>query len=288
MKMKTGAALIYTYMILGLVVLLLLGLQVLKYSDRQEENSTWQSLSALAESSPQLFKPEMVDDLPDPVRRYFLFSIMPGTPLRTVAEIKMSGEIGLGTKESPNYMPMEAQQIISPPHGLLWKLNAGSGLMKMTGSDAYINGTSWVRFWILHTIPVVHTGGTHDYNRSSFGRVVAEAAFWSPASLLPQKGVSWEVVAKNKLKVTVEHNGMRQQLEITVAKNGAPVSVVIPRWSNANPEKEWRVQPFGGTLSQFKTFDGFNLATRVDGGNFFGTDDYFPFYRAKVEDIRFK
>ena len=286
--MKKGAALIFGYVILGLAALLLLGLQVLKYSDRQEANNTWRSLADLAESSPALFSPEMVDDLPDPVRRYFLFSIMPGTPLRTVAEIKMSGKIGLGSKESPNYMPMQAQQIISPPHGLVWKVNAGSGLMEMTGSDGYINDKSWVRFWILHTIPVVHVGGTPDYNRSSFGRVVAEAAFWSPASLLPQQGISWQAVTENKAKVTVEHNGIRQQLEITVADNGAPVSVVIPRWSNANPEKEWRVQPFGGTLSEFKKFDGFNLATRVDGGNFFGTDDYFPFYRAKVEDIRFK
>jgi len=66
------------------------------------------------------------------------------------------------------------------------------------------------------------------------------------------------------------------------------MSVVIPRWSNANPEKEWRLQPFGGTLSEFKMFDGFNIATRIDGGNFFGTDDYFPFYRAKVESIHFQ
>lgn len=286
--MKKGATLTFGYLILGLVALLLLGLQVLKYSDRQEVSNTWRSLSDLAKSSPALFRTEMVADLPDPVRRYFLFSIMPGTPLRTVAEINMTGEIGLGSKESPNYMPMQAQQIISPPHGLVWKVNAGSGLMKMTGSDGYINDKSWVRFWILHTIPVVHVGGTPDYNRSSFGRVVAEAAFWAPATLLPQKGIHWQAVAKNKAKVTVEHNGISQQLEITVAENGAPLSVVIPRWSNANPEKEWRVQPFGGTLSEFKKFDGFNLATRVDGGNFFGTDDYFPFYRAEVEDIRFK
>lgn len=280
--------LIFGYVITGLVALLLLVLQVLKYFDGQEANNTWRSLADLAESSPALFRPEMVDNLPDPVRRYFLFSIMPGTPLRTAAEIEMTGEIGLGSKENPNYRPMQAQQIISPPHGLVWKVNAGSGLMKMTGSDGYINGKSWVRFWILHTIPVVHAGGSHDYDRSSFGRVVAEAAFWSPASLLPQQGVIWQAVAKNKAKVTVEHNGIRQELVITVAENGAPVSVVIPRWSNANPEKVWRVQPFGGTLSEFKTFDGFNLATRVDGGNYFGTDDYFPFYRAKVKDIRFK
>jgi len=111
--------LILGYVITGLVALLLLGLQVLKYFDGQEANDIWRSLADLAESSPALFRPEMVDNLPDPVRRYFLFSIMPGTPLRTAAEIEMTGEIGLGSKETPNYRPMQAQQIISPPHGLV-------------------------------------------------------------------------------------------------------------------------------------------------------------------------
>jgi len=131
----------------------------------------------------------MVNDLPDPARRYFLFTIEPGTPLYTVAEIKMNGEIGLGSKEKPNYMPMEAEQILAPPYGLVWKPNVGSGFMKMSGSDGYLNDKAWTRFWLLQTIPIVRAGGTPDYIKSSFGRVVAEAVFWAPAALLPQNGV---------------------------------------------------------------------------------------------------
>jgi len=278
----------FVYAIAGLVAVLLLGLQALKYSDSQQAKNTWQSLADFAESSPPSFRTEMVNDLPDPAKRYFLFSIAPGTPLHPVAEIEMTGEIGLGSKENPNYMSMEAVQILAPPHGLVWKTNVGSGLMKMSGSDGYLNDQAWVYFWLMHTIPIVRVGGTHDYIRASFGRVVAEAVFWAPATLLPQQGIVWEAVDENRAKATIEHNGLRQELEITVAEDGRPVSVVIPRWSNANTEKEWRLQPFGGTMSEFKKFAGFNIATRIDGGNFFGTNDYFPFYRARVESIRFR
>lgn len=31
----------------------------------------------------------------------------------------------------------------------------------------------------------------------------------------------------------------------------------------------------------------FTLPTRVDGGNHFDTADYFPFFQARVEDVRF-
>jgi hypothetical protein len=48
-----------------------------------------------------------------------------------------------------------------------------------------------------------------------------------------------------------------------------------------------RVQPFDGFLSEFRAFQGFMLPTRVEAGNFFGTRDYFPFYKARVRAIRF-
>lgn len=61
----------------------------------------------------------------------------------------------------------------------------------------------------------------------------------------------------------------------------------MPRWRNVNADKAWRVQPFGGELSAFRDFGGYRLPTVVDGGNQIGTEAYFPFYRARVREIRF-
>lgn len=69
--------------------------------------------------------------------------------------------------------------------------------------------------------------------------------------------------------------------------DGRPVRVVIQGWSNENPDKAFREQPFGGGVSDFREFDGYRLQTQVEGGNHIGTDDYFPFYRARVTSIRF-
>ncbi len=46
------------------------------------------------------------------------------------------------------------------------------------------------------------------------------------------------------------------------------------------------LQPFGGYLSEFANFGGFRLPTRIEAGNFFETDEYFPFFKVNVTRIR--
>ena len=265
----------------------LVGVQWARRSaDRREAAAAWAALAGTAPQHPACFDPALVAGLPEPARRYFDFVIQPGARLGTVVEISMEGELALGTKASPRYQPMRAQQVLAAPHGLVWRVEAGSGLLRVAGSDAMIGSRSWTRFWVLGVLPVVRAGGDAAHLRSSAGRVVAEAAFWSPASLLPGPGISWSFVDADTARATVALGGWNQPVDIHVNAQGQPLWVSIPRWSNANPEGVFRVQPFGGELSDFRTVAGYRLPFRVDGGNFFGTPEYFPFYRARVLSMR--
>jgi hypothetical protein len=270
-----------------LVVAVAAGLQAWRWSDTRRADRVWATLERLGQHPASTFDPSIVEHLPEPARRYFLYTIKAGTPIWTVTKILMSGEIGLGTQDKPNYMPMRAKQILAPPHGLVWNVEAGRGLMHISGSDGFDGATSWVHFWLSKTIPIVRVGGSNDHARAAFGRVVAEAVFWAPATLLPGDAVSWEAVSADVARATVNHGGMVQTVDVTVAEDGRPTTVVIPRWSNANLEKTYQLQPFGGFLSEFRDFDGYRLATHVEGGNLIGTEGYFPFYKAQVVDLRF-
>jgi hypothetical protein len=229
----------------------------------------------------------MVAGLPEPARRYFTFAIAPGTPLRMVVEIDMVGEIGLGDRDRPNYQPMVAREILAPPHGFVWMPRIGSGLGRISGSDACIGERAWTRFWLLNTVPVARTKATPDLIRSARARAVAEA-LWAPASLLPANGVTWEPVDGNRARAVFRHDGESFALELTVAENGRPLSVALQRWTNANPQRVFRHQPFGATVEETGTFEGYTIPTRIDGGNGFGTDEYFPFFRARVTEARFR
>lgn len=157
--------------------------------DARADRREWLRLAARQPDRPLRFDPIMVADLPDPARRFFTFSITRGTPLLTVAEITMAGRFGLGTKDTPRYQAMQAQQILAVPQGFVWTMRTRSGL-PLSGSDA----AHWSRFRILGMIPVARLGGTTDHTRSAFGRQVAEALFWTPAALLPGPGVAWQAI----------------------------------------------------------------------------------------------
>jgi hypothetical protein len=271
---------------LGVVLLLiaaLISLLVWRQSDHRADDREMARLLATQPAAPATFDPAMVETLPEPARRYFLFAIRPGTPLHTVAEIEMTGQFSLGTKEAPNFLPMRARQVLASPHGFVWAMDAGSFPMAISGSDS----GGWTRFWLGGFLPVARVEADADTRRSAFGRHVAEAAFWTPAVLLPGPGVSWEGVDANTARAIVTHGDLSQAIEVTVDAEGRATQVAFARWSNANPDKRWQVQPFGGTLSDYRDVGGFRLPTRVEAGNFFGTDAYFPFFIADVQSVRF-
>lgn len=272
----------FIYVFSTLPVLLLGTLLILRLLDRRAEQAEWDKLSSLQPPNPARYDSSMVADLPEPARRFFNFAIAAGTPLYTVAEIDMGGQFSLGSQEEPDYQLMQAHQILAAPHGFVWRLNL-PGIIPVSGSDS----GRWTRFRILGFIPVARMGGDSDHARSAYGRYAAEAVFWTPAAILPRAGVTWEGVDEHTARVTITHGELSQAVDVTVNAEGQPIEVFFMRWSNANPEKSHRLQPFGGTLSDFRIVQGFKLPFRLEAGNMFGTNEYFPFFKAEVRAIRF-
>lgn len=272
----------FVYLFLAMLGLALCALLALRLWDGRAERMEWSRLTALQPANPPVYEPSMVADLPEPARRFFNFAIAPGTPLWTVAEIDMGGQFSLGSRENPNYQRMDAKQILAAPAGFVWKLRL-PGVVPVSGSDS----GRWTRFRIFGLLPVARMGGDADHARSAYGRYVAEALFWTPAALLPGPGIVWEAVDEHTARVTVSHMGLSQAVDLKVAADGRPVEVHFMRWSDANPEKTHRLQPFGGQMSDFREVQGFRLPFKVAAGNMFGTQDHFDFFKAEVESIRF-
>lgn len=274
---------IFLLILLILIAAAVAGLWLWRQADHSADRSAVARLVAFQPATPERFDPALVQSLPEPARRYFLFTIQKGTSLYTVAQIAMAGKFGMGNREAPDYVEMLASQTLAMPEGFIWKMSARRGQLRLSGSDT----EQWTRFWLMGIMPVARMGGDPDHARSAFGRYVAEAVFWTPAALLPRPGIVWKLVDVNTARVIVRHKGMEQAVDVVVADDGRPVQVSFDRWSNANPEKIHRWQPFGGYLSEFREFDGFRLPTRVEAGNFFGTEAYFPFFVAKVSSVEF-
>lgn len=270
------------YVLLVLVGLALVSLLKLRFGDWRADRTEWARLSGFQPGNPANYDPGMVADLPEPAQRYFNYAITPGTPLLPVVEIDMGGQFSLGSRDEPKYKTMRAQQILAAPHGFVWRMRL-LGKIPISGSDA----AGWTRFRILGLIPVARLGGDADHARSAYGRYIAESVFWAPSAVLPGPGVVWESVDSNTVRVTVSHEVFSQGVDLTVDAEGKPMAVSFLRWSNANPDKQYRLQPFGGSLSDFRQIQGYRLPFKVDAGNMYGTDKYFAFFKAKVIGVRF-
>lgn len=157
----------------------------------------------------------------------------------------------------------------------------------MSGSDALIDSRGWTRFWLLGVVPIVRSAGEGDIARSAAGRLIGESV-WTPAALLPSRGVQWEPVDDDSARFTMSIAGEAHSAVLTVDDVGRPLRVVLSRWSNANPEKTFRWQPFGATFDSWRTFEGFTVPTRIKGGNHFGKEDYSPFFQAEVSNISYR
>lgn len=247
-----------------------------------------QVMSALRAASTQsVYSPTLVADQPEPVRRYFNHAIAPGTVLAPAVRLELEGTFDMGTQDVPHHRAMFATQVINYPQGFVWQVVLRTDETWLSGSDGAYEGYSWSRFWLMGLFPVARAGGNDAHYKSAFGRYAAEAVFWTPASVLPGPNAIWSAPAPDLVRVTLSEGELSITVDLTIDEDGQPVKVAFDRWTDANPEGVFRLQRFGGYLSEPEVFDGYTLPTRVVAGNHFETDAYFPFYDAKVVHVKF-
>ena len=269
-----------------LIAAVALGLWV-NSRDRAQAARVWAALEGAREADPLRYDPAMVADLPEVAQRYFARAIDPGAPLHRIVRLEMEGSFIMNGNE----MPMRARQILAPPaQGFVWQADIGTGLMRFGGSDGYTRAgeaqESWTKFWLQGLIPLARIGGTEDHARAAATRVMLEAV-WAPASLLPQFGAEWVQTGPDSAEIRFADTQGIEPMQITLDALGNPLEVWALRWSDANPERVHRLQPFGGRMLEMTRHQGFLIPSRVELGNMWGTPDYAPFFLATITRAEF-
>ncbi|MCC5987870.1 MAG: hypothetical protein JJT95_09325 [Pararhodobacter sp.] len=277
--------------LLALAALLLAGAALglwVHSRDQAQMRAVWAALEGAREGDPTVYDPAMVADLPEIAQRYFARAIEPGTPLHRVVRLEMEGSFIMNGNE----MPMSARQILAPPaRGFVWQAEMGQGLMRFAGSDGYHapeggRVESWTKFWLRGLIPLARIGASEDHARAAATRALLESV-WVPASLLPQFGAEWVQTGPDSAEIRFADMQGIEPMQITLDAEGNPVEVWALRWSDANPERQYRLQPFGGRMLEMGRHAGYMIPTRVELGNHYGTPDYAPFFLATITQAEF-
>ena len=229
-------------------------------------------------AEPAVFTDAEVDGLPDPVRRYLLAAIAPGTPLVTAARVGMRGQIRLG-----RWLPFRAVELLAPHRGFHWAARAAGSI---SGFDCYVGGEGQMRWRLLGLVPVMRADGP-DISRSAAGRVVGEA-MWLPTALLPRFGVDWSAADDHHLTARWPIDAHEAALELVVDERGRLREGVFQRWGDPDRTGTFGLHPCGGEVTASATFGGVTVPSEGRAGWFYGTGrwaegEFFRYQLTSVE-----
>ncbi len=230
-----------------------------------------------AATKPTVFTPAELRGLDEPVRRYFLAAIAPGTPLHTAVRLEMRGRIKVG-----RWIPFRASELLAPHSGFLWRATA-AGII--TGSDRYLDRHGEMR-WRLAGFPLLRAGGP-DVARSAVGRIGAEG-LWVPTALLPRFGVEWQASAANEIVGRFDIDGVPVELCHRITDSGELTATSVSRWGDPSGGQHFDWHPFGGSVRAPRTWAGLTVPSEGSVGWFPGTDRWSEgeFFRYRLTGLQ--
>ena len=256
----------------------LAALVAVKVRDDRHVDEVWRSLEQSGTVG-ELFSEEMVSNLPDPARRYFLHAIRPGTPLSPRVHFGYHGSMKPG-RQMP-WMSLTVEQIVAKERGFVWKARARSGPLVLTAADHYLDGSGRMRISLFGLVPVVNATGS-DLSRSALGRLLIESLLL-PSSLLPGPNVQIEGIDESRFKATVKLHGETTSLTLTVDPEGRLKEIVMNRWGNLTDDGSYRYIPYGATMAEEAAFGGYTIPSWISVGWWYGTDRYEEAIRLELD-----
>ncbi len=213
------------------------------------------------------------------MKRYFMHALAPGAALGRGVRLKMTGRIKVGL-----WLPFTAEW---EGDGLsfTWRARVGWGpLTLLRVMDRFADGSGSMEVRLFGRLPIVH-GDDEDTARSGAGRAAVEAATWSPASLLPDRGVSWHAESDELIVATWVVAPERPEVRLGIDAEGAVLEASAMRWDNGSHGKHGYV-PCGGEVLAERRFGGRVIPSQLRVGWWFGTPQYQPFFEAEIHGVQ--
>jgi hypothetical protein len=147
---------------------------------------------------------------------------------------------------------------------------------RFAGGEGSTEGKLFGRLQTMHA-------EDEDTTRSAAGRAALEAIF-APATLLPQRGVSWRAEAADHIVATWDVPPERPELHLRIDGLGGVRSVCADRWGKLRRNGHGYI-PCGCEVRGERRFGDFVVPSSVTVGWWFGTPRYAPFFKADVLDL---
>ncbi len=252
------------------------GQPLVRHTPAGVSDEEWTSLREPTDAF-SVFDPGLLEDLPEPVRRWLRHSITPGTTLLTGIESEWTGQMRLGRR----WRSFCSRQRATLDGGFLWSARTRLGGLPVTGFDRFTRGEAQMRWRLMRLVRLVSSAGD-EITRSAAGRHAAELIAAVPAVAL-DPAVKWTPVDASRATAHLVLGGEEQQVTVTVDPLGRLRQVELDRWGSP-PDSTFGRHRFGALLGEERLFDGYRVPTEVMVGWHIGTErwDAGTFLRYRV------
>jgi hypothetical protein len=223
------------------------------------------------------FDPAKLAALDEPVRRYLTHAITPGARLSDTVRLRMSGRIKVGP-----WLAFTAEQDFAG-HAFAWRARAGWGSFKpLHVVDRYSDAAGGTEGRLFGRLRFLHAQDD-DTTRAAAGRAAVES-IWVPASLLPERGVTWKAESPTVIVARLSVPPEEPEVRLEIDEAGAVSTVSVQRWGKVG-QKAFGYIPFGGSVQDERRFGDLVLPSRITVGWWFGTPRFQPFFEATIHEI---
>ena len=228
-------------------------------------------------AEPSRFTASQLAELDEPVRRYLSHAIRDGAELGAGVRVMMTGQIKLGL-----WLPFTAQQECDG-RSFAWRARVALGpLTALAVVDRFAAGAGSMDGRLFGRIKLFRADDANT-TRSTAGRAALEAVY-TPASLLPQRGITWRAETENETVASWDVPPERPELHLQIDDRGAVRGYHALRWGNVG-QKEFGYTPCGCEVAAERRFGDFVVPSSITGVWWFATPRYTPFFRAEIGQL---
>ena len=212
--------------------------------------------------SEQLFHKNQLNDLPEPVQRYFKHILKENQPYISYARIKHDGQFKTDLKKS--WVDIKGEQYATTEKpGFIWK---GTTAM-FVARDLYISDKGRLIATLFSIYNVADAKG-EKYNEGELLRWLGESVLY-PTNLLPSKRLQWLPIDSNTAKLIFNYNGLHLFFIFTFNEIGEITEMETKRYMGDENLETWVIK-----ATNYKEFNNiliptaFNVLWRLKKGDF--------------------
>jgi len=185
--------------------------------------------------SDQRFHKEQIDNLPEPVKRYFNHVLIEGQPFISNARIKHEGQFKAGFEK--DWMNIKGEQYATTEKpGFIWKGTTSF----FTAFDLYIANKGRLVVSLLGFYNIVDGKG-EQFDQGELLRWLGESILY-PTNLLPSDNLKWFPIDDGTAKLTFNYNGLSLFFKMRFNEKGEITEMETKRYMDVKRLETWVIK----------------------------------------------